>query len=147
MSLRVEIALPQQFGWHTELPIMLQHINRGNHLANEALIAYLNEARHRFLDHIAVPEWRNDGFSWLNADLAVRYRSEGNYGETLKVEVAIGGLHRCGFDMLYRVSDLATGRDIAHAKTAHIFFEDAAASTASLDDLTRSALQAHIADS
>lgn len=133
--------MPGQFGWHTELPIMLQHINRGNHLANEALIAYLNEARHRFLDHIAVPEWRSDGFSWLNADLAVRYRSEGNYGETLRVEVAIGGLHRRGFDMIYRVSDLASGRDIAHAKTAHILFEDAVGRTATLDDASCHALE------
>jgi len=46
---RVVIALPNEFSFSTELDVRIQHINRGNHLGNDSLITFLNEARVRFL--------------------------------------------------------------------------------------------------
>ena len=122
---RVSINLPAQFPFSTELEVRIQHINRGNHLGNDSLITFLNEARVRFL-----PEKINaaaDSQIWMiNGDLAVIYKSEAFYGEVLKVEVAAGEFHKYGFDLFFRVTDKKTGRDIAHAKMAMLTFDASA---------------------
>jgi acyl-CoA thioester hydrolase len=119
---RVSIELPLQFPFSTELDVRIQHINRGNHLGNDALITFLNEARVRFL-----PEQINsaqDSHIWMiNADLAVIYKSEAFYGEILKVEVATGDAHKYGFDLLFRVTEIKSGREVAHAKMAMLTFD------------------------
>lgn len=120
---RVDIELPDKFGYSTELPILIGHINRGDHLANEALIALLNEARVRFMADRGVHEFRESGALFVNADLAVIYKSEAKYGESLLIELAASGFHRCGCDIVYRVSDAGSGRLVALAKTAHIVFD------------------------
>ena len=122
---RVIIDLPPTYPFSTELDVRIQHINRGNHLGNDSLITFLNEARVRFL-----PEQINtaqDSHIWMiNADLAVIYKSEAFYGEILKIEVATGDVHKYGFDLLFRVTEVKTGRDVAHAKMAMLMFDSSA---------------------
>lgn len=120
---RVAIALPQDFEFSTEIALLTSHINAGGHLGNDALISLLNEARARFLQSREIPEDSGEGWSVVNADLAVRYRGEGFYGDVVAVEVAAGDFHRCGFDLFYRVTERHTGRAIAEAKTAHIVID------------------------
>ena len=119
---RVVIDLPASFPFATELEVRIQHINRGNHLGNDALITFLNEARVRFL-----PEQINsaqDSPIWMiNGDLAVIYKSEAFYGEILKIEVATADFHKYGFDLVFRVTETRTGRDVAHAKMAMLLFD------------------------
>lgn len=119
---RVVIDLPSVFPFSTELDVRIQHINRGNHLGNDALITFLNEARVRFL-----PEQVNsahDSHIWMiNGDLAVIYKSEAFYGEILKVEVAFADFHKYGFDLIFRVTEKKSGREVAHAKMAMLMFD------------------------
>ncbi len=120
---RVEIALPESFGFSVELPILISHINRGDHLGNESLIALLNEARVHFMATRGVQEYRDGSLQFINADLAVIYKSEGKYGESLKIEVAATAFHKYGCDLVYRVSERDSGREIAIAKTAHLVYD------------------------
>ena len=119
---RVVIEFPDQFPFSTELDVRIQHINRGNHLGNDSLITFLNEARVRFLpEQINSPQ---DSHIWMiNADLAVIYKSEAFYGEVLNIEVATGDVHKYGFDLLFRVTERSSGRDVAHAKMAMLMFD------------------------
>lgn len=120
---RVEIDIPEQFPFSVEIPILISHVNRGDHLGNEHLIALLNEARLRFMDHQGVAEFHSAGYLFVVGDLAVIYKSEGKYGETLTIEVAVQGFHKYGCDIVYRVSESVTGRLVALAKTAHLVFD------------------------
>ncbi|WP_101759790.1 thioesterase family protein [Oceanicoccus sp. KOV_DT_Chl] len=120
---RVEITLPERFNFSIDLPIYISHINRGDHLGNDALISFLNEARIHYMRAHGVDETREQGYLFVNADLAVIYKSEGRYGESLKIEVAASAFHKYGCDIVYRVSEAKTGREIAIAKTAHILFD------------------------
>lgn len=119
---RVVIEFPTVFPFVTELDVRIQHINRGNHLGNDALITFLNEARVRFM-----PEKIRDGQDsqiWMiNGDLAVIYKSEAFYGETLVIHVATADFHKYGFDLLFRVVEKTSGRDVAHAKMAMLLFD------------------------
>jgi acyl-CoA thioester hydrolase len=119
---RVVIDLPSSFPFSTEMDVRIQHINRGNHVGNDAMIAFLNEARLRYM-----PEQINtlrDSHIWMiNADLAVIYKSEAFYGEVLKVEVVADEFHKVGFDLFFRVTEKTTGREVAHAKMAMLLFD------------------------
>ncbi len=129
---RVNIDMPNEYPFSTELEVRIQHINRGNHVGNDALISFLNEARVRFL-----PEQINnpalDGNAMINADLAVIYKSEAMYGEVLCVEIAPGDYHKRGFDLFFRVTEKTSGREVAHAKMGMLLFDFAKKQLAEFD--------------
>lgn len=120
---RVDIPLPDTFAFHTELDIYTGHINRGQHLANEALVSLLNEARLRFCAERARQHPELAQLNWINADLAVIYRSEARYGERLSISLACRDFGRYGCDFIYRVTAAGDARLIAVAKTAMLLFD------------------------
>ncbi|HCS29138.1 MAG TPA: thioesterase [Spongiibacteraceae bacterium] len=129
---RVTLNLPEHFAYSTDIPLMVDHINSGNHLGNDSLITLINEARARYTRHCGLLEYdRETGLMMVNADLAMVYHSEGRYGEVVVIEVAATDFHRCGYDLVYRVADKATGRAIASAKTAHILIDAVSGQTLS----------------
>lgn len=118
---RVEIALPAAFAFSTEIPLLMDHINAGGHFGNDAAVQLINEARARFL--ISRGLWEVDtrrGLAFVNADMAVSYRSEAFYGDTLRISVAAMAFHRCGFDLVYKTEERDSGRLVSLAKTAHL---------------------------
>ncbi len=122
---RVTIDLPEHFQFATDVPVMTGHVNSGNHLGNDSLLSLLNEARARYVRSRGLLEYdRERKLMLVNADLAIVYQSEGRYGEQLHIEVAAYHFHRCGFDLVYRVT-AQQGRSVALAKTAHILIDPA----------------------
>lgn len=123
---RITIHLPERFGFSTEIPIYITHINYGHHLDNTALLALVSEARVRFLKSLGYSELDVEGLGLIVADAAVRYRSEAFYGETLVFEVAAADFNTYGCDLVWRVRDKDTGREVAQGKTGIVFFDYAA---------------------
>ncbi len=119
---KVQIPVPNNFAFSTEIDVMIQHINRANHLANEHLIAMLNEARTRYNNEISKSYQGVDLSQFINADLAVIYKSEAHHGDRLTIEVTPGDFNRYGCDFLYRVSKTESGQLVAIAKTAMLHF-------------------------
>lgn len=129
---RVVIELPENLPFRTEIPVLIGHVNRGDHLGNESVVALLNEARVRFTLQRGFREHDTQrGLTMVNADLAMVYHTEGHYGEVMVIEIGVANFHRCGYDMVYRVSERDTGRLIARAKTAHILLDRASGNTVS----------------
>lgn len=120
---RIEIPLPEQFAFTTELDVYIGHINSGRHLANEALLSLLNEARVRFAAHQARLHPELAALNWINADLGICYKSEVRYGERLAIAIACRDFSRYGCDFVYRVSAVADGRLVAVAKAAMLLFD------------------------
>ena len=119
--MRVAIDLPEHFHFATELPVLAGHINLGGHLGNDAVMGLMNEARFRYLRSRGIAE--NDierGLAMVNVDVAIQFQGEAFHGDVVKLEVAAAGFHRCGFDLLYRLSEAGSGRRLASAKTAHL---------------------------
>lgn len=125
--MRIDIELPERFDFATELPVLIGHINAGRHLANESLVALLNEARVRFLASRDIREGGVDGGVLVNANLMVDYRAEVRHGERLCIELAVVDRHRAGFDLVYRVGasggDGEESREAARARTSHILID------------------------
>ncbi len=120
---KVIINLPQLFPFSTELDVLTQHINAGQHLANEQLVALLNEARMRYVATLPLKANGIDPRAVIGADLAVSYKSEAHYGDRLKIEVGANDFNRYGCDFVYRVTNLTNGKLVAEAKMAMLMFD------------------------
>lgn len=137
---RIEIELPGVFLFRTEVPIRISDVNYGNHLGNDAVLALAQEARCRWLASHGWGELAIEGVGIVVADAAVVYRAEGKYGMTLAIELAVADVRSRGLDVLYRMTDLATGAEIARAKTGILFFDYAARRVATMPEAFRRAI-------
>lgn len=120
---RVTIDLPEHFPFNTEVDVLIQHINRGNHLANENVIALLNEARTRYMDSLDYSKSDTDPRAFINADLAIVYKAEAHHRDRLRIEVAADDFNKYGCDFFYRMTRVADNQVIAIAKMAMLSFD------------------------
>lgn len=120
---RIKIDLPEQFIFATDIPIYIGHINYGHHLDNAQLIALVSEARVRFFKSLGYSEMDVEGVGIIVADVAAQYRSEAFHGETLVAEMAADDFNKYGCDLVWKLSDKASGREVARGKHGIIFFD------------------------
>lgn len=120
---RVEIQLPESFLFETEIPIRISDVNYGGHLGNDAVLSIAQEARVRFLSARGWGELDVEGVGMILVDAAVVYRAEGRHGMTLRVRLAPADVRSRGLDLVYLMTDAATGEEIARVKTGIVFFD------------------------
>ena len=120
---RVKLDLPDDFVFSTEIPLRIGDINYGGHLGNDRVLSLLHEARVRFLMANDFSELDVDGAGIIMSDAVIVYRSEAFYGETMVVDVAVTDFARVGCDLVYRISDKESEREVVRAKTGIVFFD------------------------
>lgn len=118
---RVQIDLPPTLPFATELDVRITDVNYGNHLANDAVLSLLHEARVRWLRAHGLHEGDVGGAVLIMTDAAVCYRAEGFAGDKLRIEVGVTDVKRVACDVVYRITRLSDGRVIAEAKTGVAF--------------------------
>ena len=119
---RIEIASPERYVYSTDIPIRIGDINRGRHLAHDAVLSIMEEARVRFMRSIGYPEENVGGVSFITVDAGIMYKKQGFYGQTLRIEIAATDLSRKGCDIIYRISNAETGEEMVRAKTGMLFY-------------------------
>lgn len=140
---RVEVSLPSEFRFRTEIPIRIGDLNYGNHLGNDAVLSIAQEARARFMRGQGWSELAVEGtVGIIVVDAAIVYRAEGRYGMTLAVDLAFADVRSRGCDVLYRMTDAATGEEVARAKTGIVFFDYRSRKVASMPAVFRDAIGA-----
>ncbi|NJN47250.1 MAG: thioesterase [Candidatus Competibacteraceae bacterium] len=122
---RIQLDLPETFDFATEIPLRVTDINYAGHLGNDNLVSLLQEARSRFMASRGLDPAGMDvfGVGLIIADSAVIYKSEAFYGETLRFEVVAANFNPYGCDFVYRISDNASQREVARAKTGLVCFD------------------------
>lgn len=120
---RIKIDLPQNFAFKTEIPLRITDINYGGHLGNDKILSLIQEARVRFLKEFGYSEMNVEGFGIIMIDAAVEFKSESFYGDIILIEVAIGGIHKIGFDLFYKLTEKNSRKLIANAKTGILIFD------------------------
>ena len=123
---RIHIELPENFAFATEIAIYINHINYGNHLDNSALLSLVSEARVRFFKSLGYSELDVEGLGIIVADAAVQYRAEAFHGETLRFAMTAHEFNKYGCDLVWQVSETASGREVARGKHGIVFFDYAA---------------------
>jgi acyl-CoA thioester hydrolase len=120
---RIKLEMPESFLFSTEIKLRIGDINYGGHLANDAVLALAHEARLRFLDSYSFSEQNIYGFGLIMTDAAIVFKSEAFYGDNLLIEVAIQEINRLGFEILYRITNNITKKEVALVKTGLAFFD------------------------
>jgi acyl-CoA thioester hydrolase len=129
---RIQIELPERFAFATDIAVQISHINYGNHLDNAALLSLVSEARVRFFKSLGYSEMNVEGVGVIVADLAVQYRSEAFHGEVLNFAMTAGDFGKKGCDLVWQVTDSASGREVARGKHGIVFFDYAVRKPASV---------------
>jgi acyl-CoA thioester hydrolase len=119
---RIEIASPTSYVYATDIPIRIGDINRGRHLAHDAVLAIMEEARVRFVKSLGYADESIEGTGFIVVDAGVIYRKQAFYGQTLRVEIALADFSRKGCDIIFSISDAGSGDEIVRAKTGILFY-------------------------
>jgi len=120
---RLKLGLPDVFPFSTDIPIRIGDINYGGHLGNDTVLAIIHEARVRFLKEHGFTEKDVDGAGIIMSDAAVVFKAEVFYGQTLRAEVSVTDASRSTCDLVYRLTDVESGKEVARAKTGIVFFD------------------------
>lgn len=120
---RIHIDLPEHFPFSTQIALYLSHINYGGHLDNALLLTIVSEARARYFKSLGYTELDIDGVGIVVSDAAVQYKSEAFHGETMVVRMAASDFNKYGCDLVWRMEDLLSGREVARGKTGIVFFD------------------------
>ena len=122
-STRISIFLPDTYLFSTELPVRITDLNYGNHLGNDSVASFLHEARARWLAEHGWSELDAGGAGLIMVDLSIRFKAQARYGHTIRIELAVQEWSTCGFTLVYRLSNSATGKEIARATTGMMSYD------------------------
>ena len=120
---RIKINLPEKFNFKTELAIRIDDLNYGQHLANDRILAFAHEARVQFLKSLGYGELTFAGVGLIMSDAAISFRAEAFHGDLLIIELGVVELSKFGFDLIYKISDKSTNKEVASVKTAMVCFD------------------------
>ena len=119
---RITLNLPEKYQFSTEIQVRICDINYGGHLSNDATLRLIQEARVRFFDALGY-DHENVDVSIILTDSVILYKAEGFYRDRLKIEVAATDFTKKSFDLMYRVTNIKNGKEIARAKTGILAFD------------------------
>ncbi len=128
---RIQFDLPDRFIFSTDIPIYISHVNQGGHLDNALLLTLVSEARVRFIKSLGYSgEIDIEGHTLVVGDMLAQYKSEAFHGETMVVDMVPADPNKYGFDIVFRLTDQASGREVARGKTGVVFLNNHAAADA-----------------
>lgn len=122
---RIKINCPKEPAFSTSIPVLVEHVNYGGHLGNDAVLSIAHEARIRFLKSLGCDELDAFGTGLIMTDAAVVYKSEGFQGDMLTVALVAYDISSLGFDLYYHISCERDGQKkcIAEVKTGMLCFD------------------------
>jgi acyl-CoA thioesterase FadM len=119
---RIKIELPEKVLGVFDIPVRISDINYGNHLGNDALVSILHEARVQWLRSLNFTELNIDGVGLIMSELAVQFKSEIFYGDTISITILADKPSPVGFDLYYSLRNRENIL-VALAKTGMICFD------------------------
>ena len=122
---RIKVTLPGHFPFSTNIPIRITDLNYGNHVGNDTFLSLIHEARMQFFLHYGYTELQFAGVGLIMADVAIEFKREVLYGDTVTIHVAAAGFDKPGFDVFYKL--MVTKEEIetlvGKAKTGMICYD------------------------
>lgn len=108
---RVKIQLPETFSFSTAIPVRITDVNYGGHVGNDAILSIIHEARLQFLRHHGFNEMDLGGSGTIMADVAIEFKNEAFYGDTILASVTTNDYQRVGFDICYKLEKESNGKN------------------------------------
>jgi acyl-CoA thioester hydrolase len=122
---RVKLEIPVDKIFTIGIKVRISDINYGNHVGNDALVSIIHEARMQWLSHNNFTELNIGDAALIMVDLAVEYKAESFYGDTLNVAISIGEITKISFEIFYEITTTRNDKKIliANAKTGMVCFD------------------------
>ncbi len=120
---KIRIEFPADAGFNTEIEVRITDLNYVGHMANDRVLALMHEARVRFLAASGYTEKDVEGSGIIMRDAAIVYQGEIFYPARVLAEVAVCEITATGADILYRFTEVKSGRKLALGKTGIVFFD------------------------
>lgn len=117
---RIKIDLPRKFRFTAEIPVRITDINFGGHVGNDTILSIVHEARAQFFTYCGYTELDFAGAGTIMSDVAIEYKNQTYYGDTILASVAVGEITKVAFDLFYKLEKRsAEGKliPVAFAKT------------------------------
>ena len=100
---RIKIDLPRQFNFSTSIAVRITDLNYGGHVGNDTVLSMIHEARVQFLKSHGYDELNLEGVGLIMSDVAIEFKSELFYGDTIKAYVTAGDFTGVAFDLYYKL--------------------------------------------
>lgn len=140
---RLHINLPEKFLFNTEIAVRVSDLNYGGHVGNDTMLTLLQEARIQFYRGLGFKDETSfeGSVGQIIIDAALQYKAESFLGDVLFIEIATEEFTKFGFELLYKVTNKATGQEIARAKTGIVCFDYQTRKLARIPQILLSKLQ------
>ena len=122
---RIKVTLPPSFNFQCEIPVRITDLNYGGHVGNDTVLTIIHEARMQYLARAGYTEMKFGGAGMIMADVAIEFKNELFYGDTVIASVAAGEFSKIGFDIFYKL-EKRSGNSlllVAAAKTGMICYD------------------------
>ncbi len=121
---RIKIELAEQYSFTTAIPIRITDLNYGGHVGNDTILSIIHEARVQFMHHHGFKELDMMGVALIMSDVAIEFRSEAFYGDTINVSIGASEFSRAGFDIFYKLEKQTENKNVvvAVAKTGMVCY-------------------------
>ena len=123
---RIKIDLPSKFSFSTTIPVRITDINFGGHVGNDTILSLVHEARAQFFTHCGYDELDFAGAGTIMSDVAIEYKNQTYYGDSILASVAVGEITKVAFDLFYKLEKRsADGKlvPVAFAKTWMVCYD------------------------
>lgn len=131
---RIELAFPEPIRFTTTMEVRIGDINYGNHLSNDCYLKYMQEARMRFFASLGYSEKDFAGTSVIMGDTGIVFKKECFYGDSLRIELAVGDMGKRSFDLYYRFIRQSDDAIVCEGKTGMVCFNYATGKTENVPD-------------
>ena len=131
---RIHIELPDKFLFTAEVVVRVADLNYGAHVGNDTILTLMQEARVRYYRSLGFQnEISFEGsVGQIIADAAIQYKAQSFLGDVLMIEVGVAEFTKYGFDMFYKITNKASGKEVARGKTGIVCFDYARGKVASI---------------
>ena len=122
---RIKIEIPSAYTFTTAIPIRITDLNYGGHVGNDTILSLIHEARMQFLQQAGYSELQFEGAGLIMSDVAIEFKNEVFYGDTIEASVVAGEFSKVSFDVFYRfeVKKDQQLKLIALAKTGMVCYD------------------------
>jgi len=144
---RIKLELPENKIASVTIPVRITDINYGNHLGNDAFVSIIHEARMQWLYQYSYTELNIESCGLILADLAVEFKSESFYGDTIEAIILVGEITTVSFELYYQLSTKRNDKIIvlALAKTGMVCYDYAIKKVVAIPEKLKNILSPTIA--
>ena len=133
---RIKIELPKEFSFSCTVPIRITDLNYGGHVGNDTVLSLIHEARMQYLRSLGYSELNFGGVGLIMSDVAIEFKNELFYGDTVKCSIAATEIGKVNFELTYMLETTREGKDliVALAKTGMVCYNYEAKKIAAISE-------------